>query len=137
MYGSICITLSAIIIFALGVLHLIYTFRGDKLHPRDAALQSAMAAGSPVISRETTMWRAWIGFNASHSFGAMLFGLIYGYLAVFHGAFLFQSWFLLGLGLLLLLGYIAFGWVCWFSAPFRGISLATLFYASGLVLNFA
>lgn len=137
MYGSIFIFLSAVIIFALGAVHLVYTFRGNNLHPRETALQSAMVAGSPVISRETTMWRAWIGFNASHSFGAMLFGLIYGYLAVFHNTFLFQSWFLLGLGLLLLLGYIALGWFYWFSAPFRGISLATLFYASGLVLNFA
>ena len=27
--------------------------------------------------------KAWIGFNISHSLGALLFGVIYGYLAVF------------------------------------------------------
>jgi hypothetical protein len=27
------------------------------------------------------MWKAWVGFNASHSYGAILFGLVYGYLA--------------------------------------------------------
>ena len=28
-----------------------------------------MMTVSPVISRETTMWRVWVGFNATHSFG--------------------------------------------------------------------
>jgi hypothetical protein len=35
------------------------------------------------------MWKAWIGFNASHSFGLILFGTVYAYLALAHGSFLF------------------------------------------------
>ena len=62
---------SAAILLALGLLHLLYTFRGPKLWPRDASLQQRMSEVSPVITRETTMWKAWIGFNASHSFGAI------------------------------------------------------------------
>ena len=31
---------------------------------------------SPVITKETTVWRCWVGFNASHSMGLMLYGLI-------------------------------------------------------------
>ena len=27
---------------------------------------TTLRAVSPVITRETTMWQAWIGFNASH-----------------------------------------------------------------------
>lgn len=80
------------------------------------------------------MWRAWVGFNASHSYGALLFGSVYGYLAFMHSAFLFQSWFLLGLGLLLLLGYAFLGKLYWFSVPFRGILLATTLYAAALVI---
>src|SRR5438046_6957052 len=30
------------------------------------------------------MWRAWVGFNASHSMGAMLFGLVFAFLALAH-----------------------------------------------------
>jgi hypothetical protein len=41
---------------ALGVLHLIYTFSGKKLTPRDPALQVRMAEVPPVITRQTTMW---------------------------------------------------------------------------------
>ena len=88
---------------------------------------------SPVITRQTTMWKAWVGFNASHSFGALLFGAVYGYLALAHGAFLFSSPFLLALGALLLAGYIALGKLYWFSVPYRGILLASALYAAGLV----
>ena len=28
------------------------------------------------------MWRAWVGFNATHGFGLILFGALYGYLAI-------------------------------------------------------
>lgn len=85
------IALSAAILLVLGLLHLLYTFHGVKLHPRDADLQARMRAVSPVITRETTRWKTWIGFNASHSFGAILFGTVYGYLARVQRAFLFRS----------------------------------------------
>jgi hypothetical protein len=64
--------LSASIILTLGVVHLVYTFWGPKLMPRDPALQISMSQISPVITKETTMWRAWVGFNASHSVGLIL-----------------------------------------------------------------
>ena len=45
------------------------------------------------------MWRAGIGFHASHSAGAMLFSLAYAYLALEPTQLLFKSPFLLTLGL--------------------------------------
>ncbi|MBK8073444.1 MAG: hypothetical protein IPK34_16145 [Ramlibacter sp.] len=124
---------SALVILALGSLHLLFTFRGTRLHPRDANVRAGMEAGLPVLTRETTMWRAWIGFNASHSYGAMLFGLVWGHLALAQPALLAQSPFLLALGLAVLLAYLHLGWRYWFSVPFRGIALATLLYVAGLV----
>ena len=126
---------SAAIILLLGLIHLLYTFRGGKLHPRDAQLEQRMREISPVITRETTMWRAWVGFNASHSLGAILFGLIYGYLAIAHQAFLFAAPFLLLVGLVLLLGYVFLGMRYWFSVPYRGIVLATVLYVVALVVR--
>jgi len=128
---------SAAIVLLLGLLHLLYTFRGSKLHPRDAALEARMKEVSPVLTRQTTMWKAWVGFNASHSYGAILFGLVYGYLAVAHGSFLFQSPFLLVVGLCLLAGYVFLGKVYWFSVPFRGIVLSTVLYVASLVIGWA
>ena len=89
------VTASATVILLLGLIHLLYTFRGHKLGPRDAQLEARLREVSPIITRETTMWKAWIGFNASHSFGLILFGTVYAYLAVAHGLFLFGSPFLL------------------------------------------
>jgi hypothetical protein len=128
---------SAAIILLLGLLHLLYTFSGPKLLPRDRDLKTRMEQVSPVISRETTMWRAWVGFNASHGYGAILFGAVYGYLSLRHSAFLFQSKFLLSLGLLLLGGYAFLSKRYWFSVPFRGILLATFFYIIALIVNLA
>lgn len=127
---------SASIILMLGLIHLLYTFRGSKLQPRDSTLQARMQEVSPVLTRETTMWKAWIGFNASHSYGAILFGLVYGYLALAHGGLLFQSPFLLLTGLALLAGYVFLGKRYWFSVPYRCILLATALYLSALAIEF-
>lgn len=132
--ASLLIAASAATILLLGLVHLLYTFRGRKLHPWDAAVEAAMKESSPVLTRQTTMWKAWIGFNASHSGGAILFGLVYGYLALAQAAFLFQSPFLLGLGLVFLACYVFLARVYWFSIPFRGIVMASLLYGAGLVL---
>jgi hypothetical protein len=129
--ARILMSLSAAIILALGTLHLAYTFGGRKLAPRDAAVQAGMSASHLVITRQTTMWRAWVGFNASHSLGAILFGLVYGYLALAHPGLLFQSWFLLAVGLCMLAAYLVLAKLYWFSTPFAGILVAFACYLAG------
>jgi len=124
---------SAAIILTLGVLHLVYTFHGSRLHPRDAELRERMTRVSLVLTRETTVWKAWIGFNASHSLGAILFGAVYGYLALCRSELLFRSPYLLVLGLSFLLGFAVLGRLYWFSVPLRGIGLATALYVGALV----
>ena len=130
---SLLLAASAAIILCLGTAHLWLTFRGTALHPRDESLTARMREVTPRLTRQTTMWRAWIGFNASHSFGAMLFGLTWGYLALAQPGVLFASVFLRGLGLVLLAGYAVLGWRYWFSIPFRGIALAAALYVAALI----
>ena len=131
--SALLIASSATVVGLLGTIHLLYTFHGSKLHPRDAATTQAMQATHPVLTRETTVWRAVKGFNASHSLGAMLFGLVYGYLATQHIALLQQSVFLQALGMSTLLAYLALAWRYWFSIPRRGIALACMLFAAGLL----
>ena len=131
--SSLRLAASAAINLCLVLAHLWLTFRGTALQPRDESMAARMREVTPRLTRQTTMWRAWIGFNASHSFGAMLFGLTWGYLALAQPAVLFGSPFLLGLGLSLLVGYAVLGWRYWFSIPFRGIALATALYVAALI----
>src|SRR5262249_41993634 len=127
--------LSASIAFTLGVVHLVYTFWGPNLTPRDPALQTSMSQIAPVITKETTMWRCWIGFNATHSMGLILFGLVFGFLALAHGQLLFRSPFLLVVGLGMLGGYVVVCRFCFFSAPLMGVSISLACYVASIVLS--
>jgi hypothetical protein len=128
------IVASAGIVMLLGLAHLAYTYCGDKLHPRDADLLARLKTSSPVISRQTSMWKAWIGFNASHSLGAILFGVLYGFLALEQPTLLFHSYFLGFTGLVCLGAYLAMAKLYWFKRPLQGISLAVLSYIAGFVV---
>src|SRR5437879_8317687 len=126
---------SAAVILAFCIVHLVYTFRGPKLTPRDPAVQQRMQQVSPVLTSETTMWRAWIGFNASHSLALILFGLIYGYLAFSNSEFLFRSPILLVIGFGMLFGLLALARLYWFSVPFWGVCLSLLCYIGSIALS--
>ena len=132
MTPRLFIAASAAILLALGIAHLVFTFVVPKLGPRDPALATRMQEVSPVITRQTTMWRAWLGFNASHGCSAILFGCVYGYLALAQPDVLLHSAFLATLGALYLLAYLVLARTFWFSAPFRWLVVASILYAAGL-----
>ena len=132
LLSSIFIAASAAVAGLLGGIHMLYTFHGNKLHPRDPTVRDAMMADTPVLTRQTTVWRATKGFNASHSLGVILFAAVYIYLAGWHAGFLQASAFFLVLGMATLLAYLALAKAYWFSIPFRGIALACVLYAAGL-----
>jgi hypothetical protein len=133
--AKILMVLSASIVFTLGVVHLLYTFWGPMLTPRDPALQVSMSQIAPVMTKETTMWLCWVGFNASHSMGLILFGLLFGFLALAHGQLLFQSPFLLVVGLAMLGGLVVLCKVYFFSAPLIGISISLASYVASVALS--
>jgi hypothetical protein len=112
-----------------------YTFWGPNLAPRDPALQISMNQIAPVITKETTMWRCWMGFNASHSMGLILFGLVFGYLALAHDQLLFQSPLLLVVGLAMLGGLVVLCKVYFFSVPLTGISISLACYVVSIALS--
>jgi hypothetical protein len=121
--------------FLLGVIHLAYTFQGPKLTPRDPALHISMSQISPVITKETTMWRCWVGFNASHSVGLILFGLVFGFLAFAHGELLFHSPFLLVVGIAVLCCFVVLCKLYFFSVPLTGVAISLACYLSSIALS--
>ncbi|HWY69884.1 MAG TPA: hypothetical protein VNX88_14530 [Terriglobales bacterium] len=137
MISRILIGASAAMILYLGSVHLEYTFFTHNFSPTEEQLETAMKQVPPRISSEMTMWKAWIGFNVSHSIALILFGLLYGYLVVCQWEVLRKSYFLIGLGLLVLVAYVVLARVFWFKAPLIGVSAATLLYVAGFVCAFA
>ena len=63
---------------SLGLAHVFATpltpAESKGLSPRDAALRETMSKETVRLTRRTTLWLAWVGFNLSHSLGAVLFG---------------------------------------------------------------
>jgi len=135
-YASALVALSAIVIVFLGVVHVYYTVATNKFEPRDTDLKGRLEAVSPVLSRHMTMWKAWIGFNLSHSLGLLFFGAVYGYLAIFRFSVLQHSTLLLVIGALVLSVYAILSKLYWFSGAFRGIALALVFYLAGGIAAF-
>jgi hypothetical protein len=135
--ATVLMAASAAVLLTLGTLHLVLTFVGPKLRPRDPTLQIRMSEVSPGITKDATMWDFWVGFNISHSIAAMLFGLIYGFLAMAHGDLLFSSPYLLAVGFLTLGGLFVTGKVYWFRGPLIGISLSLACYVASVVVALA
>ncbi len=131
--ASMLIAASGAILLVLGFIHVVITYSGRLLLPRDRALRERMEAVSPVISLETTMWRTWQGFNASHGLGVMLFGVVYIDLALGNPGLLAQDVVLQGIGLAWSLAWVLLAFRHWFSVPQAGTALAALLYAAGLV----
>jgi hypothetical protein len=131
---QLLISVCAAIVLFLGTLHLVYTFASRKFSPRDAALEDRLKLVSPVISRQTTMWKAWIGFNASHSLGAMLFGTLYGYFAIWRFQMLAQDRFLALVGAAFLASFLILAKRYWFNIPLMGIACALVLYLAGFAM---
>ena len=70
------VLVGASIFLLLGTLHGVLTLIdviGPPRYftPRDAALRQAMQDSTLAIHPATNLWRAWLGFNLSHSLGVM------------------------------------------------------------------
>ncbi len=131
---QILIIIGASIFGILGTFHLLYTFFTNKFDAYDPSVNEAMKGTSPILTKETSMWNAWVGFNASHSLGAMLVAGVYIPLAASYMNIIQQSvWFSL-LPVLVGLSYLTLSKIYWFKIPLVGVSIATLCFVGAAVL---
>ena len=133
LLSRLLMALSSGIVLLFGAMHLLYTFHGPKLLPRDPAVRLAMEQTSPVITRETTIWQAWLGFNATHSIALILFGLVFGFLGVWESQLLFDSTYLLVVGFVVLAAFLVLSRLYFFSVPLMGVSIALVCYVASIV----
>ena len=118
------------IFLLLGILHALYTFldirEPRRLVPQEPSVALAMAESPLRLARGgTTMWRAWVGFNFSHSLGAMLFGMLCAGAGLVLGTVVLPAWILFVLVLIALI-YVGLSVLYWFRIPTMGITLATV-----------
>jgi hypothetical protein len=122
----------------LGALHAVYTLldlrNPRRLVPVDPSVAHAMANSALRLSDgRTDMWRAWIGFNFSHSLGVLL---VAG-LALWAGS-RFNT---LPVGIIMpvltLIGcvYLVLALLYWFRAPAIGVTIGTCCFAVAWVLS--
>ena len=90
---------------------------------------------SPVVTNETTMWRVWVGVNATHSLALILLGLVYGFFAISRPEVLFGSTFLQLVGAGMLLSFVVLGRLYFYSVPFWSICVSLVCYVAGIVLG--
>jgi len=134
---AILLILGGTVFGVLGGLHAIYTLldlrNPRRLVPVDPSVAHAMANSAVRLSRGgTDMWRAWIGFNFSHSLGVLLFGA----LAVWAGSRIKT----LPVGImpaLTLIGcvYLVLALLYWFRIPAIGIGIGTGCFAVAWILS--
>ena len=135
MFAQILITASAGLMILIGILHLqgsFFLFDRD-LEPNDAALKEQMQKGALKISPKTNVWRAWMGFNAMFALGLLLFGLSFGYLALFRFDTLTDTPFLPIIGALYLGSLTLLSGRYLFRIPTLGFALCFILYAVGAV----
>jgi len=134
---AVLLILGGSISCVLGGSHAIYTLldlRNPRwLAPVDPSVAQAMANSALRLSRGgTDMWRAWIGFNFSHSLGVLLFGA----LAIWAGCRVNR----LPVGILPALTLIGciYEVLCllyWFRYPAIGVAIVTGCFAVAWILS--
>ena len=117
----------------LGSLHLLYTFFSNKFLPRQPQLLEDMKKTSPVISRDLTMWNAWIGFNGSHSMGIVFIAVINIYIAVQFFPVFQKSHFYFLLNIATMAFYLFLASKYWFSKPLLGVCFVLGCYTASYV----
>lgn len=122
----------------LGLVHAAATPRtpaqAKGLSPRDPALREAMARDTVLLTRRTSLWLAWVGFNLSHSLGAILFGSVIVLIGRSPAAFEAQAGVFLPLAVAVTACYLAIGVRCWFRTPIIGILLSAACLVASWVL---
>lgn len=135
--AAFLLALAGAIYCLLGTLHGLLTLR-DVVTPRaftpsDDAVRLAMQGTQVRFNRRLNLWQAWLGFNLSHSLGAIILGVSLLVLA-WHFPLFAASWFLQAAVLAAALSFLAIAVGFWFYGPIIGTSVALALIVAALRL---
>ena len=122
----------------LGAIHILYSLmdvrKPRKLSPHDDSLRLAMQQSTLALTKQTTMWRAWLGFNISHGIGVLFFGVIFLTLALHDFTLMSRVWLLPCLAVAVSAGYLVLSVKYWFRIPAIGSGIGAACFLAALVL---
>ena len=124
----------SLIFLILGSIHLVYTFFTNKFSSKNEKVITEMESSNPILTKETTIWKAWIGFNASHSVGAIFIGVMNIYLAHNYFLILQNGPFFFIFNILTVGFYLWLAKKYWFRIPFWGILITLICYIVSFTL---
>lgn len=130
------IVISSVILGILGGVHFYYVYATKHFEAFDEYTTLGMKNTSPKLTKKTSMWSAWLGFNYSHSFGVLWVPMTYVYLAIFQFQVLQNSLWLMFMLPGMCLVYVVLSKRYWFSIPYYGSVVALVCAFLACVLNF-
>ena len=130
--------LGALPFILLGAAHILLSLRDArtprKLTPYDDSVRIAMQNSTLVLTRQTSMWRAWLGFNISHGIGVLFFGLVYLILGLGDAAVLSKIAALRILAFAVSASYLVLSIKYWFHIPAIGSAIGAACFLAALLL---
>lgn len=134
---QLLIVIAASIFLLMGAGHGALTLRDLKhpraFTPRDPVLLHAMQQSSIALHPTINLWRAWLGFNLTHSLGLVLFGGAFLHIGVFEPNAFASSLLIQAVAVLVSAIYLVLSLKFFFSKPAIGstIGLVCFLAAAG------
>ncbi|HVX89109.1 MAG TPA: hypothetical protein VG940_09295 [Gemmatimonadales bacterium] len=137
--GRLLFLVGGVPFVVLGLLHAKYTpvrvEDRNGLSPRDEGVARAMADTSPRLTDRTDLWRAWVGFNYSHSLGAVLLGLMVWMVGRSEPSYHADAALAVPIAIVVATSYLVLGIKYWFRTPVLGISVGLACFLAAWILR--
>ena len=122
------------ILMIMGTLHLYGTLFTPFMHPRNEKLIPEMKLATLKMSDKLTLWKSWIGFNATHSAGVIFLGASNLYITSKYGEILQHDLILPSLTIVVVSFYCWVAWRYWFKIVTSLLVVALIFLLTSFVL---
>jgi hypothetical protein len=128
-------------IFAiLGLVHGVLALKDisnpSTFTPLDAGLREAMQKSEIAIHPNTNLWRAWIGFNLSHSLGIIVFGSAFLYIGIYQASLFTQYLSLQVCAIVVSAIYVVLSIKFWFANPAIASGVALTCFSLATLLSY-
>ena len=118
-----------------GIMALRDVFKPRTFTPVDDSVRKAMTNVPIALHPKTDLWKAWLGFNLSHSLGLIVFGSSTLFIALFSLQLFTQSILLQVVIILVSTIYLILSLKFWFSKPAIASSIAIVCFILSVLLS--